>query len=119
MVRWMVHQKIYSLISSVILVTGLVIGVSGPDFTGRAAASGFPCLSPFRIMPLGDSITAGKTSGVVGPKQWTAYRKELYERLQAAGYQVDFVGSESNGSYFSGFDPQHEGHGGWRDDEIA
>ncbi|HJW90469.1 MAG TPA: putative Ig domain-containing protein [Anaerolineales bacterium] len=68
---------------------------------------------------MGDSITAGKSSGVVDPKQWTAYRKELYERLQAAGYQVDFVGSESNGSYFSGFDPQHEGHGGWRDDEIA
>ena len=56
-----------------------------------------------RIMPLGDSITAG-TPGTIG------YRKKLYLDLINSGFEVDFVGSQSAGS---GFDPDHEGYG-WK-----
>ena len=54
------------------------------------------------IMPLGDSITVGYP-GEVG------YRQKLYLDLTNAGFDVDFVGSQSNGT---GFDADHEGHGG-------
>jgi hypothetical protein len=36
-----------------------------------------------------------------------------------AGYDVNFVGSLNAGSSIPDFDPDHEGHGGWRDDEIV
>jgi serralysin len=54
-----------------------------------------------KIMPLGDSLTAG-SHGTVG------YRKKLYLDLINSGFNVDFVGSQSTGS---GFDADHEGHG--------
>ena len=52
----------------------------------------------FRIMPLGDSITAGSLSGVVDPDEWVSYRGALWDKLITAGYQIDFVGSRDNGS---------------------
>lgn len=58
-----------------------------------------------KIMPLGDSITDGLT--VPG-----AYRIELWKKLVAAKYTVDFVGSMSNGPSTLG-DRDHEGHSGW------
>ncbi len=64
-----------------------------------------------RIMPLGDSITRGE-----GPSQpWSGYRDDLFTMLNNEGWDFDFVGSQSHGS---GFDTDHEGHGGWRTDEI-
>jgi hypothetical protein len=79
------------------------------------------CAEPVRIMPLGDSITAGHNSGVEEDEQKISYRKDLWDSLQAAGYQVDFVGSQLNGQFYApdGFDPNHEGHSGFRDDEVA
>jgi len=71
------------------------------------------------IMPLGDSITRGGSSGVVDPDFFVSYRKALWDSLQAAGYEPDFVGSLTDGSATPGFDPNHEGHGGWRADQIA
>jgi hypothetical protein len=49
-----------------------------------------------RIMPLGDSLTAGYTDPGVNP--WTVpftfgYRGPLYTKLTNAGYSVQFVGS--------------------------
>jgi len=75
-----------------------------------------------RIMPLGDSITKGASSGVVPDEEqyYVSYRKELWDKLTAAGYEVDFVGSQqSGGAADPDFDPDHEGHGGKRDDWIA
>jgi lysophospholipase L1-like esterase len=66
-----------------------------------------------RIMPLGDS----NTRGIRGSSTQSGYRLELYSLLTGAGYQVDFVGSLADG--ISGFDRDHEGHGGWRDDQVA
>jgi lysophospholipase L1-like esterase len=58
-----------------------------------------------RVMPLGDSITDGLT--VPG-----GYRIDLWQKLVADRYRVDFVGSLSNGPSSLG-DHDHEGHSGW------
>lgn len=63
-----------------------------------------------RVMPLGDSIT----DGLVVPG---GYRIGLWQRFVANGYKVDFVGSQSNGPASLG-DHDHEGHSGWRIDQI-
>ncbi len=63
-----------------------------------------------RVMPLGDSITEG--TQVPG-----GYRIGLWQRLAAGGYRVDFVGSQFNGPSGLG-DHDHEGHPGWRIDQI-
>jgi lysophospholipase L1-like esterase len=78
-------------------------------FASTALAS---TLGPIRIMPLGDSITYGTNStGTVG------YRRPLYQLLSGAGQNVDFVGSQTDGA-LQDFDQNHEGHRGWRADQI-
>ncbi len=67
-----------------------------------------------RIMPLGNSITRGAW----GSPTDVGYRRSLYQQLAAAGHAVDFVGSQTDGSP-DDFDRNHEGHDGWRDDQIA
>ncbi len=66
---------------------------------------------PVKIMPLGDSITVGSDGG---------YRLFLYHLLNDAGHTIDFVGSVSvfgtNWPHLP--DPDHEGHGGWRINNI-
>ena len=63
-----------------------------------------------RVMPLGDSITEG--TQVPG-----GYRIGLWQRLASGRYTVDFVGSQFNGPGGLG-DHDHEGHPGWRIDQI-
>jgi len=67
------------------------------------------------IMPLGDSITLGIGPSDL-PENLNGYRRELWTLLTSSGYDVDFVGSSSNGTFV---EKQHEGHPGWRDDQIA
>jgi lysophospholipase L1-like esterase len=64
-----------------------------------------------RIMPLGDSITDGYTPYPGG------YRVNLWQRLAAGGYRVDFAGTQTNGPAELG-DHDHEGHPGWRIDQL-
>lgn len=64
-----------------------------------------------RVMPLGDSITDGYTPYPGG------YRVGLWQRLAGAGHTVDFVGSATNGPADLG-DHDHEGHSGWRIDQL-
>ena len=77
---------------------------------GTIAAS-----SVVRIMPLGDSITQSN-------KDHNSYRRPLWQMLKAAGYNVDFVGSQHTN--YQGmppnpdFDVDNEGHWGWRVDEV-
>ena len=68
---------------------------------------------PIRILPMGDSITFG--SG--GTANLGGYRSKLYASLTTAGYNVDYIGSLTTNS--SGIpDQDHEGHGGWRIDQL-
>jgi len=74
-----------------------------------------------RIMPLGDSITRGS--------QYGNYRHPLQALLAHGGYSPQFVGesTEQSSSYhgadpeqaFTPFQPDHEGYGGFRIDQIA
>ena len=114
-----------------VISAGFLIVVLGQTeinaIAAHSAESVSICTSPIKVMPLGDSITTGKYSGhdtsndPGADKDDIGYRKDLWELLIGAGYSVDFVGTQENGASdpinFS--DPQHEGHNGWRDDQIA
>ena len=63
-----------------------------------------------RVMPLGDSITHG--TQIPGGS-----RTGLWQRFTTDRYTVDFVGSQFNGPSTLG-DHDHEGHPGWRIDQI-
>jgi lysophospholipase L1-like esterase len=66
----------------------------------------------FKVMPLGDSITEGMHNTVPSPDG--GYRQVLKTRFGAG---IDLVGSLSNNNV-GVTDPQHEGHSGWRTDQI-
>ena len=81
--------------------------------TGSVAGTGVASAESnggVRVMPLGDSITEG--TQVPG-----GYRIGLWQRLAAGGHLTDFVGSLSNGPAELG-DHDHEGHSGWRIDQL-
>ena len=71
--------------------------------------------STARVMPLGDSITQADS-------QHDSYRRPLWLKLKSSGFDVDFVGRQT--SHHGGpppnqdFDMDHEGHWGWRTDEV-
>ncbi len=71
--------------------------------------------TPLRIMPLGDSITQADD-------RHSSYRFPLWNMLREHDYEVDFVGSLKNNykgrNPAQGFDQDHEGHWGWRADQI-
>jgi glucose/arabinose dehydrogenase/lysophospholipase L1-like esterase len=64
-----------------------------------------------QIMPVGGSLT----QGIHGATDNAGYRNDLAELLNAEGISFDFVGDEDDGT---GFDNQHEGHGGWIAGEL-
>ena len=74
-----------------------------------------PAAKTAKIMPLGDSITES-FAGL------PTYRFFLWQLAQARGYRIDFVGSRRGVAggvpLHDGFDMDHEGHSGWRADEI-
>lgn len=73
-----------------------------------------------RIMPLGDSITAGEHYGYPANDERTGYRKRLYELMMANAYDVNFVGSQYSGHDVAPvFDCDHEGHPAWTAGQIA
>ncbi|MEV4582022.1 lectin [Nonomuraea jabiensis] len=90
-----------ALMAVALVIAGTVMGA------GVAAAESN---GGVRVMPLGDSITEG--TQVPG-----GYRIGLWQRLAAGRYTVDFVGSQFNGPGNLG-DHDHEGHPGWRIDQI-
>ena len=78
-----------------------------------------PVYATIQIMPLGDSITEGVSSGVVpdDPDYYISYRKTLHNLLVGAGYDEIFVGSQNNGSAVFA-DSKHEGHQGYTTAQI-
>ncbi|MFD4918739.1 FG-GAP-like repeat-containing protein [Streptomyces virginiae] len=94
-------------------LTGLALvaalGLASPSSPAAAAAVPAPPL--VRIMPLGDSITAGAYSSTEA-----GYRRPLWELLTGqTRFTPDFVGS---GSYGAVADPDNEGHSGWTIDQV-
>jgi acyl-CoA thioesterase-1 len=85
-------------------------GSDETDSTGLPGSS-----TPAKIMPLGDSITES-TAGM------PTYRFFLWHLLQNEGYRIDFVGSmegaHDGAPSNTNFDMDHEGHWGWRADEV-
>jgi len=76
-----------------------------------------------RIMPVGNSITAGEHYGFPALEERTGYRKTLYDLLVQNGYIVDFVGSQNHGIR-SGEDPNWfdwncEAYPGWKIPDIS
>jgi len=101
---------------------GLVCAVIwlGPGPGGAARPVRAAPRAALKVMPLGDSITSGTAD-------WASYRCPLYRALLAAGLPVDFVGSihgqlDSStpppAACQTNFDWNHEGHSGYRIDDI-
>lgn len=82
-----------------------------------------PAGEPVRIMPVGNSITAGEHYGYPLLEERTGYRKALFEMLIQNGYDVDFVGSQKHGIRPEGdpewYDWNCEAYPGWKIPEIA
>ena len=81
-------------------------------FAGTRAAS---AQTPVKTMPLGDSITQG-VNDTLPPGGYPGYRAPLWNQLVLDGFDVDFVGSLVDGP--ASIDRNHEGHGGFRIDQI-
>ena len=94
--RWLTAGAALALLAAGVLTSA---GPAGAESNGGT-----------RVMPLGDSITEG--TQVPG-----GYRIGLWQRMAAGGYRVDLVGSQFNGPGNLG-DHDHEGHPGWRIDQI-
>jgi lysophospholipase L1-like esterase len=76
-----------------------------------------PHVEPCRVMPLGDSITAGFGSTKNG-----SYRVELFRKAHQAGQNLTFVGTMRGGpATVDGvpFPTANEGHGGYTIDNSA
>ena len=88
------------------MAAGVAVLLAG---AALGAAADNPVL---RIMPLGDSITHGSQS-----VRGNGYRAPLYVALTNLGYNVDYVGTETDN--YGKTDPfladsDHEGHSGWK-----
>ncbi len=115
------HKRYRTTLNSTalaLLLAGILLGawlttVQAASSPYRLSQSSIgSCDTAVTIMPLGDSITQGKSSGVADESGWIAYRKDLWDSLIANGYNVDFVGSNLNGQVYPGFDADHQGEGG-------
>ena len=97
--------------------TGGTGGSAGSSSAATGGAGGSTEWPRLCILPLGDSITQSDDSHV-------SYRYWLWNDLTEAGYEFDFVVSMNE--HYNGtpnypdpsFDRDHEGHWGWRADEI-
>jgi len=110
------------LTASMIVFTGLTAACGpdsatpapqglGPDADNATSVVRQRSNATVKIMPLGDSITASNTG-------FPSYRYYLWHLLLAKGYHVDFVGSRHGPPANPDFDMDHEGHAGWKADEI-
>lgn len=94
------------------------IAFAGYPGTATAQVDGAAC-NLGRIMPLGDSITAGVTTEGNPPvNERVGYRLPLYQKLNSIGATFDFVGTQTAGqSLFP--DAQHEGYPGLTPSQIS
>ncbi|WP_189938055.1 FG-GAP-like repeat-containing protein [Streptomyces aurantiogriseus] len=108
-IRWWVGDSVVSAatwLSAELTQTGILFH----DLI-VAAARRLGFIRNMRVMPLGDSITEGR-----GSSTGSSYRADLWAEFDAAGNRLDFVGTMTAGQLP---DRNHEGHSGWRIDQIA
>lgn len=106
---WRLGGRVPGALALLALVAALVAPPATASAPGPAPAPA-PAPAPVTILPLGDSITYGGEHG--------SYRAALWARLvERDGAAVDFVGSQNDGPDRLP-DADHEGHSGWRVDEI-
>lgn len=78
---------------------------------------------PIKIMPVGNSITAGEHYRFPALEERTGYRKALFEMLINSGYNIDFVGSQNHGirdeNDKAWYDWNNEAYPGWKIPDIA
>ena len=84
--------------------------VFGILFATAAIMAGAAEQKIYHILPVGDSITEGGNT-------FSNYRYPLWEKLRAAGYLAEFVGSRSSDSRVGPL--SHEGHGGKNAEFLA
>src|SRR5690242_19031704 len=102
--------------SALFFFSFLILGCGGNDNSTSESVPTNSTSATIRIMPLGDSITQSFSPH-------NSYRYYLWHLLLNQGYRVDFVGSlhgVGDGPPANpDFDMDHEGHAGFRADEIA
>ena len=85
--------------------------------------SSSPASDTIKIMPVGNSITAGEHYKFPGLEERTGYRKALFEMLTNAGYHIDFVGSQKHGirpeDDKDWYDWNCEAYPGWKIPDIS
>ncbi|MGH3714744.1 MAG: SGNH/GDSL hydrolase family protein [Micromonosporaceae bacterium] len=110
-------------LAAVVPQAGAVVPRAGAT-TRSLSSTGTPYVN---VMPLGDSITWGYTVKYGKPVVVDGYRKDLWVRLRNVGMNVNFVGScprpswdrwKCNGGGTMG-DNNHEGHSGYRIDQLS
>lgn len=108
-------RKLAPLVAAVLVLAGCgaqgAAPLSSEATTLTTGARAAVAANSIKIMPLGASITYGTRS-----RDGNGYRQMLRQRLIAAGFKVDFVGSRRAGTMA---DPQNEGHPGYRIDQVA
>ena len=102
------ETRVRGILRTVTLAATVLVAVAGSVAIPSAASA--ESNGGVRVLPLGDSITDG--FNVPG-----GYRIGLWQRLAAGAYTVDFVGSSANGPAALA-DHDHEGHSGWRIDQL-
>ncbi|MCX7047859.1 MAG: GDSL-type esterase/lipase family protein [Candidatus Sumerlaeota bacterium] len=95
------------LISVAAILALMSAGRIGADGEGARDAAGQRI---YRILPIGDSITEGG-------KTFSTYRYPLREKLFAAGYLIEYIGSRSSESRIGPL--PHEGYGGKNAEFLA
>jgi acyl-CoA thioesterase I len=115
--RRQTHRRVIVRLTALIAAFIGSLAACGSEAENSAPPSAPPTSSAIvKIMPLGDSITQS-TKGL------NSYRYYLWHLLINKGYHVDFVGSKhgvgDGPPADPDFDMDHEGHAGWRADEIA
>jgi len=93
--------------------------VSDPE--GNVDSAAETVIVDIKIMPLGDSITSGLTSGspvLPAAGDRVGYRKPLHDTLITDGFSFDFVGSVTLGDNLFA-DADTESYGGWTASQLA
>ncbi len=109
----------FDFLLSIVVLTTVVVFLSGcerKETLEKDIPVGVHGAKPIKIMPLGDFITQSDS-------KHNSYRRNLWQKLKAGGYNVDFVGSQTKHCCWGSppnpdFDLNHEGHWGWRADQI-